>query len=178
MSSINTKTGRDAIAAAFISAYEVAENTGSKIAEVCKLASQTYKGKPVPEDDAAHIAEVLASARGWEGNTAKVRKSECRKVLGVYSVLPEGIEQVRKERGACNWRDALALSTQLAKHDGKLKPALAALATKRESGTSTPQGRAAGALKAWYKNAKSDKRAKILEAAAILGLKLGVKRDA
>lgn len=175
---MSTKTGRDAIAAAFILAYDIAENTGGKISEVCKLAAQTYKGAEVPADDAEHIANTLAQARGWEGNTAKVRKSEARKVLGVYTTLPEAIAHVRKERGACNWRDALKLSTCLTKHEGKLKPALAAFKTSRESGTSTPQGRAAGALKGWYKVAKGDKRAKILEAAALLGLKLGVKLDA
>lgn len=175
---MKAKTGRDAIAAAFIAAYEVAENTGSKIAEVCKLAQQTYKGKPVPDSDAEHIAETLATARGWEGNTAKVRKSEARKVLGVYSTLPEGISHVRKERGSCNWRDALRLATCLSKHDGKLRPALAAFTTQGESAKATPQGRAAGALKAWYKVAKGEKKAKILEAASMLGLKLGIKLDA
>jgi hypothetical protein len=173
-----SKTGRDAIAAAFIAAYETAENTGGKLAEVCMLARATYKGKEVPAADAEHIASTIADARGWEGNTAKVRKSECRKVLGVYAVLPEGIKQVREDRGGCNWRDALRLSTCLAKHEGKLKPALAAFKAQGDGPKSTPQGAAAGALKRWYKVAKGEKKEKILEAATLLGLKLGIKLDA
>lgn len=177
MKTANT-TGRDAIAAAFIQAYEVAENTGGKIADVCKLAAQTYKGKPVPEADAEHIVEKIASARGWNESSAKVRKSECRKVLGVYASLPEGISRVRSEHGACNWRDALKLATCLTKSEGKLTPALAAFNTNRESSTSTPQGRTAAALKAWYTKAKTDKREAILKAAQLLNIKLGVKLDA
>lgn len=172
------KSGRDAIAAAFINAYEAAENSGSKIADVCKLAQQTYKGNEVPKDDAEHIANVIADARGWEGTTAKVRKSEARKVLGVYAVLPEAIAHVKRKVGACNWRDALKLSTCLAKHEGKLKPALAAFEAQGGNAKATPQGRVAGALKGWYKVAKSDKREAILKAAQLLNIKLGVQLDA
>lgn len=171
-------TGRDAVVLAFVDAYVTSENTGSKLADVCNIAKQTYAGKPVPEDDAEYIVDRLADARKWSEASAKVRKSEARKVLGVYTVLPEGIEQVRKDRGSCNWRDALKLATCIAKHDGKLRPALAAFNAKQESGGSTPQGRVASALKGWYKDARGDKRAKILEAAALLNIKLGIKLDA
>lgn len=177
MSKLNM-TGHKAIVAAFVSAYETAENTGSKLADVCKLANATYKGKEIPDEEAQAMAQMIADARGWSGDTSKVRRSEICKVFGVYNTLPEGITQVRDKHGSCNWRDALKLATCLKKSEGKLKEALAAFGTKHESGTSTPQGRAAGALKGWYKVAKGDKRAKILEAAALLGLKLGIKLDA
>jgi hypothetical protein len=167
------KTGRDAIAAAFINAYAIAENTGSKLAEVCSLAKQTYKGKDIPADDVKHIAATIVKARGWEGPTAKVRASECRKVLGVYARLPEAIDTVRAKHGGCNWRDALKLSTCLAKHDSD-RAALAAFEKEGSGSKATPQGRAAGALKAWYKVAKADKKQKILDAADLLGLKLNV----
>lgn len=177
--SIKITTGIRAIAAAFVSAYDAAENTGSKLGEVCKLANASYKGKPIPEEDAQHMAQMIVDARGWEGNTAKVRKSEINKVFAVYNVLPEAIEHTRRKRGGCNWRDALRLSTCLKKHDGALKSALAAFEAQGESvAKSTPQGRAAGALKAWYKVAKGDKREAILKAASVLNLKLGVKLDA
>jgi hypothetical protein len=171
-------TGHKAIVAAFVSAYETAENTGSKLAEVCKLATATYKGREIPEEESQAMAQMIADARGWSGDTSKVRRSEICKVFGVYNMLPEGISQVREKRGACNWRDALKLATCLKKSEGNLKTALAAFETKSENGTSTPQGRAASALKGWYKVAKGDKKQKILEAATLLGLKLGIKLDA
>jgi hypothetical protein len=172
-------TGIKAIVAAFVGAYEHAENTGGKLAEVCKLAHATYKGKEIPEEDAQAMAQQISDARGWSGDTSKVRRSEICKVFGVYNTLPEGIKRVRDERGSCNWRDALKLATCLTKHDNDLKTALAAF--KEQGGgesKSTPQGRAAGALKSWYKVAKGDKKQKILEAATLLGLKLGIKLDA
>lgn len=175
---VKITTGHRAIVAAFADAYEAAANSGSKLTDVCKLAKATYKGAEVPKADADMIVQALADSRGWDGDTAKVRKSEARKVLDVYSVLPEAIAHVKEKNGGCNWREALRLSTCLKKHELKLKPALAAFEAQGEGSKSTPQGRAAGALKGWYKVAKGDKRAKILEAAAILGLKLGVKLDA
>jgi hypothetical protein len=167
-------TGRDAVALALAHAYETAANTGSKIAEVCTIARTTYKGAEIPEADVEHIVSKVAESRGWEGATLKVRSSEARKVLGVYSTLPEGIEQVRAKRGACDWRSALKVATCLKKHDGKLKPAMAAFLTGSENDPVSPSGRAASALKRWYKVAKGDKKAKIIEAAELLGLKLGV----
>ncbi len=167
-------TGRDAVALALIAAYDNAANTGSKIADVCTIARTTYKGAEIPEADADHIVSTVAESRGWEGATLKVRSSEARKVLSVYSTLPEGIEHVRKDRGSCDWRAALKLATCLKKHDGKLKPALAAFKATGDGNEITPAGRAASALKRWYKVAKADKRAKILAAAETLGLKLGV----
>lgn len=171
-------TGVKAIVAAFVSAYETAENTGSKLGEVCKIANATYKGREVPKEDAENIAQALCDARGWDGATAKVRKSEARKVLSVYTLLPEGINAVRESVGACNWRDALKLATCISKHEGKLKPALAEFKKAPKGGGKGPQGRVAGALKAWYKEARGEKKQKILEAAALLNIKLGVKLDA
>jgi len=167
-------TGRDAVALALALAYDNAANTGSKIADVCAIARTTYKGKEIPEADVEHIVTRVAESRGWEGATLKVRSSEARKVLGVYSVLPEGIEHVRKTRGACDWRSALKVATCLKRNGGKLKPALAAFMADSDRDAVSPSGRVSSALKRWYKVAKGDKKAKIIEAAELLGLKLGV----
>jgi hypothetical protein len=175
---MKTKTGRDAVVVAFIDAYATAENTGGKIAQVCALARTTYSGDDVPKEDADYIADSIAKQREWTGDTAKVRKSEVRRVLSVYSVLGEGITAVRTKLGSCDWRAALRLATLLKKHEGKLKPALTAFYVSGESRKANPAGRAAGALKGWYKVAKGDKRAAILKAAEMLGLKLGIKVEA
>lgn len=175
---MSKKLGRDAVVMAFVDAYATAENTGSKIAQVCAIAQTTYKGGEVAKDDADYIADSLAKQRDWEGDTAKVRKSEVRRVLSVYPVLGEGITSVREKTGSCDWRAALRLATLLKKHDSKLKPALAAFHAAAETRKTSAPGRAAGALKAWYKAAKGDKRAAILKAAELLGLKLGIKVEA
>lgn len=172
------KTMRDGIVVAFCDAYANAEDTGSRIGQVCALAHKAYKGAEVPADDAQYISDSIARQRGWDGNTAKVRKSEVRRVLSVYNVLGEGITAVREKVGSCDWRAALRLATLLKKHGSKLKPALASFYEQGEARKVSPQGRAAGALKGWYKVAKGDKRAVILKCAEMLGLKLGIKVDA
>lgn len=171
---VKLNTGRDAVALAFADAYTNAENTGGKIADVCKLAQAAYKGETIPDDDVSYIVDRVATAKKWDGASLKVRCSEARKVLSVYNVLPEGIQHVRETKGSCDWRAALRLATCLKKSEGNLKAALAAFELEREGSSSTPEGRAAGALKSWYKTAKPAKRAKILEAAQLLGLKLSV----
>lgn len=165
------------IATAFAAAFDAAANIGSKLGEVCTIARAEYRGAEVPKEDAEAIANKLAELRGWEGNVAKVRKSEARKVLTVYSTLPEGIKTLREEHGGCNWRDALKLATKLKENDGKLRPALAAFKAdgNERGGKKQITGRVASALKAWYKKAKADKRADILKAAEILNIKLSVK---
>lgn len=168
------KTGRDSIAIALAAAYDAAANTGSRIGEVCALASTTYKGREIPADDVEHIVKHVGESRGWEGGTLKVRSSEVRKVLSVYNVLPECIARVREKSGGCNWQSALRLSTLLKEHEGKSKLALAAFYTQEDKRKANYAGRAAKALKAWYENSRGDKRAKILAAAETLGLKLGV----
>lgn len=167
-------TGRDAVAAALAGAYDAAANIGSRIAEVCGIARTAYKGAEIPADDVEHITKRVAESRGWKDATLKVRSSEVRKVLSVYSVLPEGIQHVREKSGGCNWQGALRLATLLKQNDGKLKPALAAFYEREENNRANYSGRVAAALKKWYENSRGDKRAKILAAAETLGLKLGV----
>jgi len=174
------KNGRDAVVVAFVDAYAAAENGGSKIAQTCAIARTAYKGDEVPADDVAYITDKIAESRGWEGATAKTRKSEVRKVLAVYSTLPEGIESVRESEGSCDWRSGLRLATLLKKHEGKLRPALAAFKAQQteKGGKGNPAGHVAGALKRWYKVAKADKRALIIKAAEMLNVRLGIKVEA
>lgn len=175
---MSKKMGRDAVVVAFVDAYATTENTGSKIAQVCAIANTTFRGADVSKEDADYIADTIAKQRDWEGATAKVRKSEVRRVLSVYTSLPEGITSVREKTGSCDWRAALRLATLLKKNENKLRPALAAFHSQSEGRKSSPQGHVAGALKRWYKAAKGDKRALILKAAELLNIKLGIKVEA
>lgn len=174
---MKTKTGRDAIVAALATAYDAAANIGSKIGEACGVARSVYKGADVPKEDADYIVDQLAESRGWSGDVAKVRKSEARKVISVYSTLPEGIATLREKNGGCNWRDALKLATCLKQNGGKLRPALAAFRDggNERGGKKNITGRVATALKRWYEKANGDKRRDILKAAELLNIKLGIK---
>lgn len=177
---MSKSNGRDAVVVAFVDAYSAAENGGSKIAQTCAIARTTYKGAEVPKDDVEYITDKIADSRGWEGATAKTRKSEVRKVLSVYSTLPEAIESVRESAGSCDWRAGMKLATLLKKNGGKVKAALSAfrVSQNEKGGKGNPAGHVAGALKRWYKVAKGDKKALILKAAEMLNLKLGIKVEA
>lgn len=156
------------VVVAFVDAFAAHESSGSRIVDICKAARGMFKGKPVPDDAATEIVDAVVAARGWQDKVATVRRSECKRVLSVYAVLPEGIERVRKERGACLWTDALRLATKIKANDGNLAKGLAAF---MESGGSvvSPKGRAAGALKQWY---KADKKAREAIRAACATLRI------
>lgn len=170
---------RSAIVSSFVKSYDATENTGSHVHTVCDVARRFLKGAEVSKDDADAIVKDVASARGWKGESLRARGSEVRVVLRAYPALPEAMESFKAKSKSCTWHAGLKLARLLNKNEGNVRKAVSmALETRGQSAGSTPQGRTAGALKAWYKTAKSDKRGKILEAAGLLGLKLGVKLDA
>jgi len=162
---------RDAVARALIAAYSTAETAGSMVDDVCKAAHRAYKGEAVPKADADAILNQLANARDWDGDIAQVRKSEAKQVLNAYSNLAETVATVKEKHGACSWHSAVKLARCLNKNEGSMKKAIAAFETKGGESKGNPAGRTAGALKAWYKIAKADKKAAIAKAYELLGLK-------
>lgn len=90
--------------------------------------------------------------------------------------MPEAISAFKSKAKRCQWHDSMKMARRLNAGDSIAKAVKAAF-VKGESAKGTPSGRVAGALKAWFK-AEPRKQEKILEACALLGIKLGVKLDA
>lgn len=171
-------TARSAIVATFCNALDTAENTGSLVTQVCDVANKYLRGADITKDDSDEIISDMARARNWKDNVLRARSSEVRVVLRAYSVLGEAIQTYTRRAKKCDWHTSMKLARRINAGDS-IKQAVAAAFTKAEqSPKSTPQGRTAGALKAWYKDARADKREAILKAAELLGLRLGVKLDA
>jgi hypothetical protein len=174
---LNT-TARSAIVATFAKAYDAAENSASHVHTVCETAQRYLKGAEVSKEDADAIIKDVANARGWKGDSLRARGSEVRVVLRAYPQLPETIDAYKAKTKSCTWHGALKLARLLNKCEGNVRKAVAQALETRNAAPVSPQGRAAGALKAWYKEARSDKKTAILKAAELLGLKLGIKLDA
>lgn len=171
-----TSTARSAIVSSFVEALSANESTGSLVTQVCDVARKYTKGEDFSDEDRSAIVADIAKARGWKGPSMKSRCSEVNVVLKAHASLPEAIESFRTKAKRCQWHDSMKMARRLNAGDS-ITQAVKAAFTKQESSTSTPSGRAAGALKAWFK-AEPRKQKAILEAAALLGLKLGVKLDA
>lgn len=163
-------SGTKLIARALIAAYATVETSGSLIGDVCKAANAQYKGEEIPKADREEILEALADSRDWEGDARKVRKSEAGAILKAYPALPEMVKHVREKRGTCSWNDSLKLARCYSRAKGNLRDALAMFSKGGESKPVSVQGRAAGALKAWFKVARGEKKAAILKAASLLNL--------
>jgi len=143
---------------------------------VCDTARKYLKGAAISDEDRAAIVSDIAKARGWKGPSLRSRTSEVNVVLKAYNTLPEAIEMYRAKAKRVQWHDSMKLARRLNAGD-TIAQAVRAVLTKGNSKQITPSGRVAGALKAWFK-AEPRKQKAILEAAALLGLKLGVKLDA
>lgn len=171
-----SSTARSAIVSSFVEALAANESTGSLVTQVCDVARKYTKGEDFSDEDRSAIVSDIAKARGWKGASAKSRCSEVNVVLKAHASLPEAIGAFKSKAKRCQWHDSMKIARRLNAGDS-ITQAVKAAFTKGESGTSTPSGRVAGALKAWFKS-EPRKQEKILEAAALLGIKLGVKLDA
>jgi hypothetical protein len=171
-------SARSAIVSTFVDALNAAENTGSLVTQVCDTANKYTKGETIGDEDMSAIVGSIAKERGWKGPALKSRTSEVRVVLRASGQLPEAIKALSTKAGKCDWHASMKLARCINKGMAIPKAVKLCMATKEQSAKSTPQGRTAGALKAWFKIAKADKKAAILEAAKVLNIALGVKVDA
>jgi len=161
------------VAAALANGFASVESSATILESICKVAQSAYKGKEIPADDMTAIVERMVTERGdaWQESTAAARKSEAKRVLQTYATLPEAIALARKV-GPCNWRDGMTLARLLVKSEGNVKAAVKSFTDAGEAAPVKPQQRVAGALKAWFKVAKGEKRADIIKAATLLGLQI------
>lgn len=172
-------TAKQAIVHTFVDALNQADNTGSLVTQVCDTAQKYLKGDEMSVDDTNGVVNAIAKQRGWKGPSLKSRTSEVRVVLRASAVLPEAIKAYADKANKCDWHTAMRLARCINKGEPVQKAVKSTFSQKAtQSPKSTPQGRTAGALKAWYKDAKGDKRALIIKAAEMLGIKLGIKVEA
>lgn len=172
-----SSTARSAIVAAYVEALSANESTGSLVTQVCDTARKYMRGEAINDEDRSSIVLDISKARGWKGKSAKSRQSEVNVVLRAYNQLPEAIDSYRTKAKRCQWHDSMKLARRLNAGDTIAQAVRAAFTTNTQSAKSTPSGRVAGALKAWFK-AEPRKQKAILEAAVLLNIKLGVKLDA
>lgn len=167
-----SSTARSAIVSTYITALNTAENTGALVTQVCDVANKYTKGEALNDDDMTAIVGGIARERGWKGPALKSRASEVRVVLKAAHTLPEAIKGFHHKAGKCDWHTSMKLARCINRGE-KVKDAIAhTYANKSQSKGSTPQGRTAAALKAWFKEAKGEKRTAIVKAAELLNLKI------
>ncbi len=171
-----TTAARSAIVSCYVSALSTTENTGGLLTQVCEVVAKHSKGKPLSDGDSKAIVTDIASAKGWKGASAASRMSEVRIILKAADKLPDAIDAYRAKAKQCTWHDGMKMARGLAK-GRSITQCVKAAFEKKDGNTGTPEGRTAGALKAWWK-ASPRKREAILAAASTLGLKLGIKMDA
>lgn len=167
-----SSTARSAIVSTYITALNTAENTGALVTQVCDVANKYTKGESLSDDDMVAIIGGIARERGWKGPALKTRSSEVRVVLKAAHTLPEAIKGFHHKAGKCDWHTSMKLARCINRGE-KVKDAIShTFANKSQSTKSTPQGRTAAGLKAWFAVAKADKKIAITKAAELLGIRL------
>lgn len=169
---------RNKISSAIVSALSAYENTGLQLTGVCETLQSSLHGQAIGDEDSKSIIGAVARAKGWKGASLKVRSSEVGAILRAYATLPEAVESYKNCNGHCDMPSALRMARFLNRGDSVKQAVKKARASKAQSKGSSPAGRTAAGLKAWYKVANATKKTAILKAAEILGIKLGVKVSA
>jgi hypothetical protein len=91
--------GLTVLATALANAYATVQESGGLLDNVCKVVATKYKGEGVPDSDAEFIVDEVSRIRSWSASAAKVRKSEMRAILSVYSLLPDAMAKLRGHKG-------------------------------------------------------------------------------
>ena len=129
--------GASKVAAAIAKVYGVVAQNGNVITQSVTSAQQVYKGAKIPKADLSAIADTVARLRGWTPASAGPRKSEVRKILRVYTRLPEAIQAYAKKHDSFTWHTAVKLARCL-NREPALKQALALMDQKSEAKEITP----------------------------------------
>lgn len=162
---------RSAIVSSYVKALDAHMTSGSLVTQVCETAMRYMKGEEIPEDDRKAIVSDIARAKGWTGKSAKSRMSECNVILKAYAKLGEAIEAFSTKAKRMQWHDAMKLARQLNK-GATIQKAVSFAMKKKPGSTSTPKGRVAGALKAWYTSEDVTAKEKAMIAEAVKALRI------
>lgn len=166
---LNT-TARSAIVASFCNALDTAENTGSLVTHVCDVANKFLRGAAIEKADSDEIINDIARARNWKDNVLRARASEVRVVLRAYTKLGDAVSKYASKAKKCDWHTSMKLARRLNAGDTIQQAVTAAFTKSSQSAKSTPQGRTAAALKAWFAESRGAKREAIIKAIELLNL--------
>lgn len=129
--------GATKVAGAIAKVFETVSKQGNILTQCVSSVSSVYRGKPVPAQDIAFIANNVARIRGWSSASAGPRKSEVRKIVRNYTRLPEAMQKIGAANGNFTWHDAMRLLTCL-NAEPALGKALARFSTKTTAKIVTP----------------------------------------
>lgn len=166
-----TASVHNKIVNALSTTYASYETGGSLVTQVCDVAMSALKGEEISAQDRKLIVADVAAARNWKDRALRSRGSEVNVVLKAYATLGEAVRLfTKKNNGKCQWHDTMKMARRINAGDRVTEAVAAAFSTESKGKPGNPAGRVAGALKAWYKSAKGEKRAAILKACALLGI--------
>jgi len=141
---IEVNKGAMKVASAVAKVYEIVGSSGNIVTQCVTSAKSIYKGAEIPRADLNFIAEQVARIRNWSPSSAKVRKSEVRKVLRAYNELPGAITKFCKKSDTFTWHQAVKLSRLLG--NKTVNQAVAAMLTTATPEAPTPAKILASAL--------------------------------
>lgn len=129
--------GASKVAAAIAKVYGVVAQGGNVITQCVTSAQSVYKGADIPKRDLSVIADTVARLRNWTPASAGPRKSEVRKILRVYTRLPEAIKAYTAKHDSFTWHTAVKLARCL-NREPALRCALALMDASSKAAKVTP----------------------------------------
>lgn len=105
---------------AMATAISAVDNSSTLLETALVTVTKAFSGRTLETNEIEFVANGIAADRDWPEKTAKVRKSEIRKILRVVDILPAAIAAYRKQHAvhACGYHAAVKLARELGNWDG------------------------------------------------------------
>lgn len=85
---------------AAVEGWTAVADSGSFLLAAVLVWIEEMSGQAFTKEQGEDILESICAARGWTGDSAKVRKSETRKILRAYREIPFAVEEYKRLAGS------------------------------------------------------------------------------
>lgn len=107
------KKGASKVASGIAKVFDTVSKQGNILTQCVTAVKGTYRGAEVPVADERFIADNVARIRNWSKASEGPRKSEVRKIVRNYALIPEAMQLYQKKHDTFTWHTAMRLVTKL-----------------------------------------------------------------
>lgn len=105
--------GATKVASGIAKVFDTVAKQGNILTQCVTSVKSVYRGADVPVADERFIADNVARIRNWSKASEGPRKSEVRKIVRNYALIPEAMQLYQRKHDTFTWHTAMKLVTKL-----------------------------------------------------------------
>lgn len=110
---VEVRKGATKVASGIAKVFDTVSKQGNILTQCVTSVRSVYRGAEVPVVDERFIADNVARIRNWSKASEGPRKSEVRKIVRNYALIPEAMQLYQKKHDTFTWHTAMKLVTKL-----------------------------------------------------------------